>query len=275
MLVDLIFMSYLIKTTVVFFLVFAVSLTTWAQRSTTSDEESVATKGAKPPEGFLIDFSYGIHLPLADMAENFKYNFTLGGKVQYILSNNIMLGLFGDYQFSEDIKTDVVSNLREPEDGAIVDKFGTLSDVALGQRGFFVGGSIGYLVPVLKNGYKRSGIEVRFMGGYQQHWVRIEVLGSEIFALKDDYKKGYDRMTTGFAMGQYIGYRHLDKNRLLNFFGGFEIMQAFTKNRRGFNFDTMQADTKNRVDILIGFRLGVTLPLYLYSAQTQETVRYY
>ncbi|MCH2023133.1 MAG: hypothetical protein MK207_11710 [Saprospiraceae bacterium] len=226
-----------------------------------------------PPNGFLIDFAYGVHLPLADMAENFIYNFTLSGKVQYILSNNLTFGLVGDYQFADDVKTDVVFILRDAE-GFLIDRFGQLADVQFGQRGFFLGGSISYLIPVFKK-YKRSGIEVRFEGGYQQHWVRIEVIGGEVFALSGDYKKGYDRMTSGFAMRQYIGYRHLDKKRLLNFFAGFDIMEAFTRNRRGFNFDTMQEDNKDRIDILLGFRLGVTLPVYVYTPETQEDVRFY
>lgn len=227
----------------------------------------------KPPMGFLIDFSYGVQLPLADMQENFKYNFNLGGKVQYILSNNLAFGLVGDWQFVDDIKTDVVANLRE-EEGFLINEFGELSDVQLGQRGFFLGASVSYLIPMLKN-YKRSGIEVRFEGGYQQHWVRIEVIGGDVYGLTPEYKKGYDRMTTGPAFRQYIGYRHLDKNRLLNFYGGFDIMQAFTKNRRGFNFDTGQADTRNRIDILVGFRLGLTLPLYIYTPETQDDMRFY
>jgi len=201
-------------------------------------------ENAKPPNGFLVDFSYGIHLPLADMAENYKYNFSLAGKVQYIFSNNLALGLVGDFQFLDDMKTDIAANLRE-EEGFIIDEFGQLSDVQLGQRGFFLGASISYLIPVSKK-YKRS-----------------------------EYRKGYDRMTTGFAMRQYIGYRHLDRNRFLNFFGGFDIMEAFTKNRRGYNFDTQQEDTKNRIDILVGFRIGITLPIYIYTPETQEDVRFY
>lgn len=244
-----------------------------AQKKKRIREHRIFDEEAKPPNGFLVDFSYGIHLPLADMAENYKYNFSLAGKVQYIFSNNFAVGLVGDFQFIDDMKTDVVANLRE-EEGFIIDRFGQLSDVQLGQRGFFLGASISYLIPVLKN-YKRSGIEVRFEAGYEQHWVRIEVLGSDIFALSDEYKKGYDRMTTGFAMRQYIGYRHLDRNRLLNFFGGFDIMQAFTQNRRGYNFDTRKEDTKDRIDILVGVRIGITLPIYIYTPETQEDVRFY
>lgn len=228
---------------------------------------------AKPPTGFLVDFSYGFHLPFADMTENFKYNFSLGGKIQYILSNNLSFGLVGDYQFFDETKTDVVNNLREAE-GFIIDRFGQLTDVRSAQRGFFLGASVSYLIPVFKK-YKRSGIEIRFEGGYEQHWMYIQVLGSEVFALTGNYMKGYDRMTSGFAMRQYIGYRHLDKNRLLNFFGGIDIMEAFTKSLRGFNYNTMQEDKKERIDILLGFRIGVTLPIYIYTPETQEDVKYY
>lgn len=266
----------MMKTTLTFILSVLLLFQCFENKAQTKDifNENLPNKdNTKPPSGIIIDFSYGVQLPFADMNENFVYNFSLGGKLQYIFSNNLSLGLVGDYQFADEVKQDILSNLRE-EEGFLIDRFGQLSDVQLGQRGFFLGASVAYLIPVLKN-YKRSGIEVRFEGGYVQHWIRMEVLGGEVFGLSGDYSKGYDRMTTGLALRQYIGYRHLDKNRLLNFFGGFDFMQAFTKNRRGFNFDTMQEDTKNRLDILIGFRVGVTLPIYIYTPETQEDIRFY
>lgn len=236
-------------------------------------EYRIYDENAKPPSGFLIDFSYGVHLPFADMAENFFLNFSLAGKVQYIFPNNLAFGLVGDYQFLDYTKTDVISNLREGE-GFLIDRFGELTDVQFGMRGFFLGASVSYLIPVWKKN-KRSGIEFRLEGGYEQHWVRIEVIGSQVFGLTGDYLKGYDRTTTGFAMRQYIGYRHLDKKRLLNFFGGVELMEAFTQNRRGYNFDTQKEDTRDRVDLLLGFKIGITLPIYIYTAETQEDVRFY
>ena len=241
-----------------------------AQRSSSFDE---ANKGVKPPQGVLLDFSYGVHLPLGDLAENFNYMFTLGGKAQFIFSNNLAFGLVGDHFFSDAIGRDVVSNLRE-EEGFIIDRFGELADVQQGMRGFFLGGSVSYLLPMLKN-YKRSGIEVRFEGGYLQHWIRFRTIGGQIPALSGDYVRGYDRMTSGVAFRQYIGYRHLARNRLFNFYGGFDFMQAFTRNRRGFNFDTGEADTKNRLDLLVGFRVGLTIPIYIYSIDTQQDTRFY
>lgn len=232
-----------------------------------------ANTGNRPPQGVLFDFSYGAHLPLGDFSENFDYMFSLGGKAQFIFSNNLAIGIIGDHLFADAIGRDVVANLRE-EEGFIIDRFGELAEVQQGMRGFFVGASISYLIPMLKN-YKRSGIEVRFEGGYLQHWIRFRTIGGQIFGLSGDYLRGYDRMTSGAAFRQYIGYRHLARNRLFNFYGGFDFMQAFTRNRRGFNFDTGQADTKNRIDLLVGFRVGLTIPIYIYNPETQDDTRFY
>ena len=181
--------------------------------------------------------------------------------------------MIGDHFFADAIGRDVVSNLRE-EEGLILDRFGELADIQQGMRGFFLGGSVSYLIPMLKN-YKRSGIEVRFEGGYLQHWIRFRTIGGQIFGISGDYARGYDRMTSGVALRQYIGYRHLARNRLFNFYGGFDFMQAFTRNRRGFNFDTGQVDNKNRIDLLVGFRVGLTIPIYIYSIETQDNTMFY
>ena len=247
-------------------------LMSYAQRD--SVKTDFFAQRATAPKGFVIDVSYGMQLPLADMAEHFLYSFSIGGGVQYILPNNLMLGLCGDYMFSDEIARDIISNLRESE-GFLIDRFGRLTDVRLGQRTFFLGASIAYLIPVFKK-YKRSGIEIRFESGYLQHWINIEVLGSEVFGLSGEYIKGYDRMTSGFAMRQYIGFRHLDKKRLINLFIGVNILEGFTQNRRNVNFDTMLVDDKNRIDVQIGFKLGLSSPFYLYSiASDLDDIRYY
>lgn len=244
-------------------------LAMWGQ---SSSFDEVNTK-AQPPQGILLDFSYGGHLPLGDLAENFNYMFSLGGKAQFIFSNNLAVGLVGDHLFADKIGRDVVANLRQ-EEGLITDRFGELAEVQQGMRGFFLGASVSYLIPMLKN-YKRSGIEVRVEGGYLQHWIRFRTVGGHIYALSGDYRRGYDRMTSGVAFRQYVGYRHLARNRFFNFYGGFDFMQAFTRNRRGFNFDTGQADTKNRLDLLVGVRVGLTIPIYIYSVKTQDDTRFY
>jgi hypothetical protein len=50
--------------------------------------------------------------------------------------------------------------------------------------------------------------------------------------------------------------------RRVNFFIGIEAVQAFTKNRRSFNFDTRSSDDSERSDRLLGLKAGWIIPLY-------------
>jgi len=55
----------------------------------------------------------------------------------------------------------------------------------------------------------------------------------------------------------------LTHNHRINFFAGFDFTEAFTQSRRDINFDTMRKDDENRLDLLVGFRVSWTVPLYL------------
>jgi len=98
--------------------------------------------------------------------------------------------------------------------------------------------------------------------GYLQHKINLYDAQQKIAALKGELKYGYDRLSNGLVISQFVGYMILSKNRLLNIYMGIESAQAFTKSVRKFNFDTGLADTKQRLDILTGLKFGWILPLY-------------
>ena len=54
----------------------------------------------------------------------------------------------------------------------------------------------------------------------------------------------------------------LDNKNTFNFYIGLEFYQAWTMNRRDFNFDTMECDDTERNDYLFGIRAGWILPIY-------------
>jgi hypothetical protein len=81
--------------------------------------------------------------------------------------------------------------------------------------------------------------------------------------LTGNYKKGYDRLTNGLAINEFIGYQMLSTNKRVNFYFGFEFTQGFTQSRRDFDFDTRSADTQKRFDSLMGIRAGWILPFYV------------
>lgn len=249
--------------TFVLLLLLSVGAASQAKNATALD--SVPKK--KLPHILLFDFMYGVQLPAADMAKDFKLNFNFGGRINLYFPSNWWGAVTGDFQFFDDVKTDVVAPLRNV-DGFIITSTGGLGNVHLGQRGMLLGGMVGKLVPFAPKKNPRMGIDFGLGADYFQHWIRIRVLTEDIVQLSGDYKKGYDRMTSGFALQEYIGFRYMGKKKLLNISAGFDFVQGFTKNRRPMNFDTRQSDTKQHIDLLFGFRVGLSLPIYIHSQQS-------
>ena len=119
--------------------------------------------------------------------------------------------------------------------------------------------------PIL-NRNPNSGLVFSLGVGYLAHKVRVEHQNNRIYALDGAYEKGYDRKTTGLALSQHITYRHHSDNKLANFSIGLAAYQAFTKNRRLYNFDLGGPDNRSRVDLSFGVTIGWIIPMYTRMA---------
>jgi hypothetical protein len=221
------------------------------------------------PSAIVLDFSFGVQTPMANMRDNFKTNLNIAGKINFFTPKHYIFALQGEYIYSDNICTDVVSNLRNP-DGLIVDKMGTPSNIALGQRGFFIGASIAKLFIFNPNKRRRAGLETRLTFGYLQHKIRLKVPGTDMVQIQGDYRHGYDRLTAGFAMQQYVGYRYMSPNRLINYFIGVDFLQGFTHNLRGYNFNERKVDTGLKIDMLLGIRAGLAIPFPIYTQKNTQ-----
>jgi hypothetical protein len=185
--------------------------------------------------------------------------------VDFKTKYNWILGVNGSYFFGNQIKEELFENISTSK-GEIITREGKLADIRLFERGFTVSGTIGRLI-TFQRPNPNSGLSVNFGFGFIQHKVRIEVINNDVPQLSKEYKKGYDRLSNGFLMTQSIGYMYLSNNRLANVYFGFDLMEGFTRNRRSFDYDSMQQDTHKRVDILFGARLAWILPLYKKAPQ--------
>ncbi|MEL6925184.1 MAG: hypothetical protein AAFO94_14145 [Bacteroidota bacterium] len=154
-----------------------------------------------------------------------------------------------------------MADFRSPNGFLIGSNF-SFATVSLRQRGLYFGAKLGRIFPLGEQG-SRSGIRATLGAGLLQHQIRLQDDDMSFNQIFGPYSKGYDRLSNGLAIKEFIGYHLLSKNRRLNFFGGFELMQAFTKSRRDFNFDTQRKDERSRIDLLFGFRIGFTLPFYI------------
>lgn len=213
----------------------------------------------------LLHISYGLHLPSGDLSERFNENFAIGTQLEFITNkSNFIFGLDGQFLFGSDVKTDVLAGLRTAE-GYIVGNDKDPADIQLRERGWFLGAYVGKLFSLSQTN-PRSGLRLTVGTGVLQHKIRIQDDPQRtVPQLLGNYRKGYDRLTNGLALKEFLGYQLLSKNRRVNVILGLEFIQGFTQNRRDFNFDTMQADTEKRLDLLYGFKAGITLPFYLES----------
>jgi hypothetical protein len=209
----------------------------------------------------LIGLNYAYHLPLADMDIRFGGSNSVGITFLVKTKKNLVFGADWNYIFGNTInEPGLLQNLKNSQ-GQIVAKTGETAQIKLYERGQYSSLKIGKLFKMPWSN-KNSGFLLMLTAGGLMHKIRIDVNDNNVDALNKEYKKGYDRLTSGLAVGQFVGYLFLSNNRLINLFAGFEVIEGFTKGRRSFNFDTMEKDNKPRFDVLYGLKVGLAIPLY-------------
>lgn len=226
------------------------------------------------PANRIVDlqFHYTYVTTGGDVAKLYNNFHGVGGGASFKNGSNWIFGAEASYYFGSEVKDkNILFNLTN-SNGYVLNNAGGPADINIGMRGFNTMIKIGKLIP-LTHYNRNSGILLMAGGGILMHKINIHVTDNNVPSLTEEKKKGYDRYTSGFAATQFVGYMHHSANRFYNFFAGVDIIEGFTKNRRGYNNDQMAYDNKNKFDILIGFRLGWTIPIYL-SQRNQEEFYY-
>lgn len=208
----------------------------------------------------LVGINLGGQLPGGDLASRFGPNLSLGLGFMYKTKKNWIYGIAGNYMFGRNVREDVVSNLKTST-GYVVDNAGYQADLRITERGLGVHLQLGKVLNVA-NTNPNSGLMVIIGAGVLQHKVNLYDGQQQIAAIKGSMRYGYDRLTLGFSISEFVGYLFLSENKLLNFYVGVEGVQAVTKSLRKVNYDTGLPDTRRRLDMLTGLRLGWILPLY-------------
>jgi hypothetical protein len=217
----------------------------------------------------LIFGNYAYQFPEGHLKQRFGSNSAIGAMFLYKTKKNWVLGIDGNFIFSQNVKElDLFSNIATSQ-GMLIQHNGMLATISFFQRGFLSSLKAGKIFPVFGPN-KNSGIMVLGSGGLLQHKIRIHNPGNQVPQIQGDYKKGYDRLTNGFAASGFLGYMYLSNNRLYNFFAGVEFVHAWTQSRRDIDFDTMIKDETKRRDILYGAKVGWIIPIYKKMPQ-----RYY
>jgi len=237
-----------------------------------------AQSGVKPIEQaniesdvVLFDLSYGAQMSGADLNERFGNSLSVGGGGEYMLASNWSFGLKGSYFFGNIVKEDVLAGLRNAE-GEIFGSNQEPSTLLLKYRGWYAGAHLGKLIPLNPKSKNRSGIKITVGAGLLQHKIRIQNdPQSIVLQVSDEYGKGYDRLTNGLALNQFIGYQSLGANRRINFSIGIELTEGFTANRRSNNVGATADINEPRLDLQYGLIAKWHVPIY----QTDTEKEYY
>ncbi len=221
-------------------------------------QESRANTGA----ALLVRIGYGAEIPGGDLADRFGQSFSPNLGIDYLTEKqNWIIGFEGQFIFGNEVKQDVLAGLRT-EAGFIIGNDQLPADIQLRQRGFYLGGHIGKLFG-LSSRNPRSALRITLGIGFLEHRIRIqEDPNRTVIQLTGDYEKGYDQLSNGLALQQFIGYQYQSLNGRINFYAGFECTQGFTAPRRSFDFASKRSNEEVTFDLLYGLRVGWILPFY-------------
>lgn len=236
-------------------------------------KQDVAAKGKPKKELgdniFNFQFHYTYVQPEGDLENRFGNFHNAGAGVLFKSQRNWVFSLDASYQFGTQVKEPYLFINLTNNNGVVMNSNGAPGEYSVGQRGFSSFVKVGKVFPVsFRN--RNSGIVVMAGAGIYYHKINIVTSRNDIPTLTEEYRKGYDRLSMGPALTQFVGYYHHSHNRYYNFYIGLDCMQAFTKSVRKFNYDTMEPDTKDRNDLTFGIRLGWMIPIYMQSGNGSD-----
>lgn len=212
----------------------------------------------------LIETSISFQKPGGDLANRFGNNISINFGAHYKTKKNYTFGFQiqnlsgGNIKGEDDLLGDI-----ETEFGPI-DGGGNISEILFFERGMNTSLQFGKVFNLIGPN-PNSGIWLQFGAGYFWNKIKIENTDNRAIILTEEFIKGYDKLSEGISINQSIGYLHLSDKKLLNFSIAFEVMEAFTSNKRKYSYKDMSVIDENYIDILYGLRFSWILPLYKKS----------
>lgn len=211
------------------------------------------------------------------ISANYAYNFILKNSDLYNESANLMgvganlslktksnwtIETGFNYYFAGKVKgVDSLFAMIKNNAGLIMDGNGTAADIEVDTRGWSLRLEGGKIFPLSKKN-QNAGLHVKLGVGALQRYVFIKNPDNLVPYLTDEYKKGYDRLTLGVSLYQYIGYTRLSNTSYSCFYGGVECYETFSKRQRDYDFNLMGKDNRKFFDVMIGLKFGWIIPLY-------------
>lgn len=222
-------------------------------------------------ESQFFEIHYNANWTAADLASRYGYLNNIGAGVHLRTRKSFTIGLETNLIFGNRFRNEfdsVFSHLIDSYNN-ITDINGDIARVLVYSRGFYGNLDFGKLVS-LNQVSKKDFLWIQFGVGFLQHRFRIETNSQVVPQIEQEYRKGYDRYTSGLNFSQSLSYALMPEERYYNFYAGFYVQEGLTYNRREINFDQPNTPVSKdlRLDIQIGIRLGWIIPFY--SAEPKD-----
>jgi hypothetical protein len=219
-----------------------------------------------------VNLGIGYDKPYRDLKSRYGNNLNFNTGIEYLHKSNYSYGIDFTYLYGDNVKEDVLAPYRT-ERGYIIGLTGYGADVFLRERGGYLGFNIGKWM----HGKSNHGLKIIFGAGILYHQIRILDDSRTLIIADAPYRKGFDRLTRGYALKQEVLYQFHSSQKSQHFNIGLTFTEGFTQQVREVNFDTGIKDQKKRKDILIGLKATWQMPLYKSKSfgQVKNEIKYY
>lgn len=218
-----------------------------------------------------LSVTLGFCLPMTDMAD--RYNFFGQGGGAFIMKfrNNMLLVAEGVVLYGEGYKGPDPLRLILNQNGTITNQYGQPAEFSRGMRGMQLSLKTGYIYNRWAHN-PNSGITLTAGVGFLQSRYWIDQRGNNVPQIMGDYVKGYDRLSNGLALNQFLGYTYFHNKNFWHVYAGIEFTEAWTQIRRDWDFTLMRRDNSKFFDTMTTFKVGWIIS---FVQRESEEIYYY
>ena len=210
--------------------------------------------------------TYGFCLPMADLSDRYTIFSQAGSSFLMKFKSNITVSLEGLILFSNNYRGESPLRSILNDNGTITNIHGDQTLFTLGMRGMQFQIKGGYIISKYSHN-PNSGITLSAGAGFFQSKYWIDQRGQNTPQIMGEYVKGYDKMSNGFALTQFIGYTYFHNKNFLNVYAGIEFTEAWTKDRRVWDFALNRKNDTKYNEIMTAFKVGFMIPFIRREAE--------
>jgi hypothetical protein len=236
-----------------------------AQQEPTEEKKK---KQFDPSNAVLLVPNYTAQFPFGHMADRFGFNSLFGMQVAYKVKKNWIISVEGAFLFGTKVRENYVLDNISTSTGQFINQSNGLVRVTPQEQGFNTKLTIGKIIPFSEK-YPDAGLLLMTGIGFLEHKIVMNVKEKDLPQLSKTYRKGYDRMSNGPVISQFVGGIFLERKKFISVYGGLQFDVGFTQGRRNFDFYSQAPLKDKRIDFFLGIKIGWVIPIFTHASDKE------